>query len=298
MVSAGDIATDDCEPQYIHQPTVFEALQDYFLPTLAELDIDYGNVAIIAPDWFTLFPIGHFLRNYGIPIKGPGARPYRGTQIFARLAEFVCAYLERPIPRLIRSIQRELHRIIQDATREDRFDIYSYSGLVTIFRIIQAGATHRSRIPSAEQWLTTAAQDFGAILVKDGFLPESAIHLLSESATVMCDQMRRNRDVDLANMSVSDLGLFAATDTSIHLLTMHAAKGMEFEAVALVGLHDGQIPNPRHSQTADEIDEKRRLFYVAITRAKRYLLYVTDQGRRVNVPSRFLGNDGLNILSN
>jgi DNA helicase II / ATP-dependent DNA helicase PcrA len=295
MVSAGEIADNDCEPQYVHQPTVIETLQDYFLPALTEFGIEYGKAAILAPDWFTLFPVGHFLRNYGVPIIGPGSRPYRGTQIFARLAEYICAYLEHPNARLIRNIQRELHRIISEASSSDRFDVFSYSGLVTVFRILQAGASLRSRIPSAEQWLTTAAQEFSTILIRDGFLPESAINLLGESATAMCDQMRRNRDIDLPNMTVADLGLFAATDKSVHLLTMHAAKGLEFEAVALIGLHDGQIPN-RRSQTADEIDENRRLFYVAITRAKKYLLYVTDQGRSTNIPSRFLGVEGLNIL--
>jgi DNA helicase-2/ATP-dependent DNA helicase PcrA len=297
MIAAGEMADDTHEPQYIHQPSVIEALQDYFLPALAELDIDYGKAAILAPDWFTLFPIGRFLRNYGVPIIGPGSRPYRGSQLFAKFAEYICAYLERPSPKLIRHIQRELHKIIGEASRADRFDVFSYSGLITVFRILQAGASLRLRIPSAEQWLTSASAEFSAILVKDGFLPQSSIGLLSESAAAMCDQMRRNADVDLPNMEVSDLGLFAAIDKSVHLLTMHAAKGLEFDAVALVGLHDGQIPN-RRSQTEGEVDENCRLFYVAITRAKRVLFYITDQGRQNNRPSRFLGPAGLNILGN
>jgi len=295
MVATGEMAADTCEPQYVHQASVTEALQDYFLPALTELDIGFGQAAILAPDWFTLFPIGRFLRDYGVPIIGPGARPYRGSQIFARFAEYVCAYLEYPNPKLIRSLQRELHRIIVEVSSTERFDVFSYSGLVTIFRIVHAGASLRTRIPSAEHWLTRAAEEFAAILVRDKFLPQSAINLFSESAAVICDQIRRNRDVDFANMTVSDLGLFAATDKSIHLLTMHAAKGLEFEAVALVGLHEGRIPNYR-SETAEDIDESRRLFYVGITRAKRFLLYVTDQERPQNAPSRFLGPGGLNLL--
>ena len=76
---------------------------------------------------------------------------------------------------------------------------------------------------------------------------------------------------------------------------MHGAKGLEFDAVALVGLHEGQIPN-RRSRTVDEIDESRRLFYVAMTRAKRLLMYITDDGRAANSPSRFLGSEGLGLL--
>jgi DNA helicase-2/ATP-dependent DNA helicase PcrA len=297
MIASGAMANDHCEPQYIHQATVTDALQDYFLPVLAQLGIDYGEAAILAPDWFTLFPIGRFLRDYGVPIIGPGARPYRGSQIFARFAEYVCGYVEHPQPQLIRSLQRELHRIVSEVSGVDRFDVFSYSGLVTIFRILHSGASLRARIPSAEHWLTRAAAEFNAILVRDKFLPPAATNLFSESATVMCDQMRNNRDIDLPNMTVSDLGLFAATDRSIHLLTMHTAKGREFDAVALVGLHEGQLPN-RRCATADEIDEHRRLFYVAITRAKRVLLYITDQGRATNIPSRFLGANGLNLLAN
>lgn len=291
----GPMAADTCVPQYVHRASQLDAIQDFFLPVLADLHIGYGDAAILAPDWFTLFPIGRFLRNYGIPIRGPGARPYRGSQIFSRLAEYVCAYLEQPNPRLLRNMQRELHHIIFEATHADRFDVFSYSGLVTVFRILKVGATLRSTIPSAEQWLIRASAEFSSLLVQDGFLPLSAIHLLSESAATMCAQMRSNNSLDLANMTVSDLGLFAPTGRSVHLLTMHAAKGLEFEAVALVGLHDGQIPN-RRSETANEIDENRRLFYVAITRAKRFLLYITDQSRQTNTPSRFLGPDGLNLL--
>jgi DNA helicase-2/ATP-dependent DNA helicase PcrA len=291
----GPMAADTSVPQYVHHSSSLTALQDHFLPSLADFDIDYGEAAILAPDWFTLFPIGRFLRDYDIPIVGPGARPYRGTHIFARFAENICAYLEQPNPRLIRNIQRELHRIIFEASRQDRFDVFTYSGLVTIFRILQIGGTLRSRSPSAEQWLTVAATEFGSLLVTEGFLPISSANLLSESAAAMCEQMRRSRDFDFANMTVSDLGLFAPTGRSVHLLTMHAAKGMEFDAVALVGLHEGQIPN-RRSQTTEDIDENRRLFYVAITRARRFLLYITDDGRANNTPSRFLGPDGLGLL--
>ena len=291
----GNMSTDTCAPQYVHCASPSEAVQDYFLPALAELNIDYGDAAILAPNWFILFPIGRFLREYGVPIIGPGARPYRGSQVFARLAEYVCAYLEHPKPHIIRNVQRELHRMISEVSGVDRYDMFGYSGLVTVFRILQAGALLRERTDSAGEWLMSAADAFSTLLVESGFLPAEANGILTQSAAAMCDQMGRNRDIDLPNMTVSDLGLFAAAGQSVHLLTMHSAKGLEFEAVALVGLHDGQIPNHR-SRTNERLDEDRRLFYVAITRAKRFLLYVTDQSRATNTPSRFLGPDGLHLL--
>lgn len=54
------------------------------------------------------------------------------------------------------------------------------------------------------------------------------------------------------------------------LTTMHSSKGLEFEAVFVTGLVEGIIPNDRAKST-DEIEEERRLFYVAVTRAKSYL---------------------------
>lgn len=75
---------------------------------------------------------------------------------------------------------------------------------------------------------------------------------------------------------------------------MHGAKGLEWDAVAMIRFHDGHIPD-FHATTQDEIDESSRLLYVGITRAKRFLLYMTDTANFRNVPTRFLGPDRLNL---
>ena len=51
------------------------------------------------------------------------------------------------------------------------------------------------------------------------------------------------------------------------LASLHAAKGLEWDAVFLVGLTDGTLPI-QHAETPDEIEEERRLFYVGVTRAR------------------------------
>ncbi|MGB3602835.1 ATP-dependent helicase [Gordonia sp. (in: high G+C Gram-positive bacteria)] len=57
----------------------------------------------------------------------------------------------------------------------------------------------------------------------------------------------------------------------VTLSSMHAAKGLEWDAVFLTGLHEGSMPLGRASKTTDEVEEERRLFYVGITRAREHL---------------------------
>jgi DNA helicase-2/ATP-dependent DNA helicase PcrA len=73
----------------------------------------------------------------------------------------------------------------------------------------------------------------------------------------------------------------ASAGRGVHLLTLHRAKGLEWEAVYLPRLEEGELPIRR--ARGDELDEERRLLYVGLTRARRHLL-VTWSGR----PSRFL----------
>ncbi|KXU35181.1 DNA helicase UvrD [Cephaloticoccus primus] len=81
---------------------------------------------------------------------------------------------------------------------------------------------------------------------------------------------------------------------AIRLTTIHQAKGLEYDVVFLIGLADGQFPS-RRAIDAGDIEEERRLFYVAVTRAKNelYLSYPKvasrpGPGGMMNTPSRFL----------
>jgi DNA helicase-2/ATP-dependent DNA helicase PcrA len=84
----------------------------------------------------------------------------------------------------------------------------------------------------------------------------------------------------------------APTVEGVTLASLHAAKGLEWDAVFLVGLTDGTMPI-QHAETPEEIEEERRLFYVGVTRARTRLalswaLSRSDGGRKTRRRSRFL----------
>ncbi len=90
-------------------------------------------------------------------------------------------------------------------------------------------------------------------------------------------------------------------ENRVSLMTIHTAKGLEFEAVFVVGLEEGLFPHAL-SISSDDVEEERRLCYVAVTRAKSHL-YLTLAGRRTifgeriaNTPSRFLKEIPENLL--
>ena len=87
---------------------------------------------------------------------------------------------------------------------------------------------------------------------------------------------------------------------SVKLLTIHAAKGMEFPYVFLCGMNEGVFPS-RKVNTPEDMEEERRIAYVAMTRAKRRLFLSDSEGKAndgiFKYPSRFIFNAGLENLS-
>ena len=69
----------------------------------------------------------------------------------------------------------------------------------------------------------------------------------------------------------TDLEQYSEEDDAVVMMTMHSAKGLEFPNVFLVGFEDGLFPGMRAIGDMEEMEEERRLCYVAITRAKKNL---------------------------
>ena len=115
--------------------------------------------------------------------------------------------------------------------------------------------------------------------------------------------------LDKLSRFLNDLALIADTDdgntesSEVTLMTLHAAKGLEFPVVFLVGMEENVFPLSRASEDENELEEERRLAYVGITRAEK-ILYLTNANSRLlygrtnyNQPTRFLREISSDLLN-
>ena len=92
----------------------------------------------------------------------------------------------------------------------------------------------------------------------------------------------------------TDIDKFDPAADQVSLMTIHSAKGLEFDCVFVPGMEENVFPSVRSSETAEELEEERRLAYVAITRARKRLWLIHSATRMlygrtsINRPSRFL----------
>ncbi|MBI4114881.1 MAG: UvrD-helicase domain-containing protein [Candidatus Niyogibacteria bacterium] len=116
--------------------------------------------------------------------------------------------------------------------------------------------------------------------------PEGILSLLEDAALMSAEENVKNEK------------------DAIHIMTVHAAKGLEFDYLFVAGMEEGLFPHasPAGDETDERQEEERRLFYVALTRARKklflsYAIFRTIFGeKRVNMPSRFLADIPKHLL--
>ncbi len=150
-----------------------------------------------------------------------------------------------------------------------------------------------------------------AVVERSGYrselLAEGTIEALGRVENVdelvgVADEYRTLAEFLEAASLVSDADDLDGDGTTVSLMTLHIAKGLEFPAVFMVGLEDGVFPHLRSLGDPVELEEERRLCYVGITRAERNL-YLSHAWSRMlfgttssNIPSRFLNEIPTELL--
>jgi len=144
-------------------------------------------------------------------------------------------------------------------------------------------------------------------LLSEGEIGQIRYENVRELFTV-AEKFKDEKGTEALNMFLEEIALVSSTDDiksssgSVHLMTLHSAKGLEFDTVFIAGLEEGLFPHSRSLLDQIELEEERRLAYVGITRAKKRacLLWATTRNIfgsvRVNVASRFLEDIPKNLI--
>lgn len=166
-------------------------------------------------------------------------------------------------------------------------------------QIAESGAESVTTIPTAEIVERVVKYfDFASLLhsdTPDGEERMGNLEVLASNASVY----------DTLEDFLADAALLSSADESagddvVSLMTLHAAKGLEFPVVFIVGMEDGLFPSSRADNSEEELEEERRLAYVGMTRAMKdlFLTFAGSRyafgGRTYNAPSRFLLELGYN----
>ncbi|MFC1501172.1 ATP-dependent helicase [Elusimicrobiota bacterium] len=141
---------------------------------------------------------------------------------------------------------------------------------------------------------------------EDTIEAKSKIENIYELISAIDEFERRSPDKSLSGYLtqvslISDVDDLDDDQEKVTLMTLHLAKGLEFNSVFITGLEEGLFPIGEASFDPKELEEERRLMYVGMTRAKKYLFLSWAAERRVfgksrwNMPSRFIGETGIDI---
>ncbi len=212
--------------------------------------------------------VSDFVRAIGAPSRGIGK---------VTLAKVVAGY-EANLPegqrKKIADFRALLFRIKQKIEREKTSDVLRYvineSGMWSMYE--RGGTEDTERLENLKELVTVASK-------YDSFAPAEGIEKLLEESALQSDQ-------DELDISAKKHG--------VKLMTIHAAKGLEFRTVFITGLEDGLFPHEKEDSDRVDDEEERRLFYVALTRAKEkvYLTYAASRlifgTRSLHLPSEFI----------
>jgi DNA helicase-2/ATP-dependent DNA helicase PcrA len=251
-------------------------------PSFLEVDDEPAEAALVAVRCKALIAAGTSPSEIAILYR-----------VNAQSAAYEAALTNAGVPYVIRGGERFFDRqevreailLLRGAARAGDDDVPA--GLADAAAdVLRAGMKWSPEVPPA-----------GAGATRDRWESLAALHRLA--VDLARDEPTAGLRELVAELEERSSAQHAPTVDGVTLASLHAAKGLEWDAVFLVGLVDGTVPLV-HADTADQIEEERRLLYVGITRAREHLqlswaLARSPGGRASRRPSRFL--DGLHTAT-
>jgi len=248
-----------------------------------------------------------FLRVVNFPTRGIGARSIEQLQM---AADSYGISLYAAVPYMTGKAGTSLGGFVK-LVEGARFEtqqlplpemvgvVLERSGLIDFYKKEKEGA---DRIENLEQMVNAATQ----FVQEEGFgiaapahlgpqaLPQAGeaivnqdgIELLDAEAPLPSVMSPLSAFLTHASLEAGDAQAQAGQD-ALQLMTVHSAKGLEFDAVFITGLEEGLFPHESSSREPDGVDEERRLMYVAITRARKRLYMSFTQQRMLHGQTRF-----------
>jgi DNA helicase II / ATP-dependent DNA helicase PcrA len=242
--------------------------------------------------------------------NGDFVRVLRNTPVGKGVGAKTLEELEKHATRLGVSLYEAMHRAVQDQKPENK------SKLPDNAPVFGLPTTRFEPVLSTLEELIASKSDLPVVGLLDLLLERTRYEEFLKDGTPEGEERWQNvlelrtqaeKYADLApaealHTFLEDVALMSDADTireekdAVTLITLHAAKGLEFRVVFIVGMDEGILPHSRSLEDENQMEEERRLAYVGITRAKErlYLVYAfrrTLYGvTQVNGPSRFLAD--------
>ncbi len=161
--------------------------------------------------------------------------------------------------------------------------------------LIQSGTTSFSAL------LQKIADDSGYLRSLEDGTPEGEVRKENVQELFSVAEKFKNESLDNAlELFLEEVALASDTDElaaeadAVQVMTVHSAKGLEFPVIFIVGLEEGIFPHSRSALSPQEMEEERRLMYVALTRAKEKIFLLSTESRtlygstQINPRSRFI----------
>ncbi|WP_295518900.1 UvrD-helicase domain-containing protein [Limnohabitans sp. Rim8] len=257
-----------------------------------------------------------FLRVVNFPPRGIGARSIEQLQDAARAAgcslhDAVSATTGKAGANLAAFVAMVdvLREQTEGLTLREIIDlVLDKTGLVNHYRAEKEGADRvenlQELVNAAESFVTQEGFGRSAVALPQGLTQSPASQGVSGSTDTSLGTLDEFSEdgvimsplaafLSHASLEAGDNQAQAGED-AVQLMTVHASKGLEFEAVFITGLEEGLFPHENAMNDFDGLEEERRLMYVAITRARKRLYLSHSQTRmlhgqtRYNLKSRFL----------